>query len=408
MYNPYVDDFPILKRTVNGKRLVYLDNAATTQKPSAVIEAIREYYTLYNANPHRGAYSLSVKATELYEAARETVGRFIGAARPQEIIFTKSATEALNLLAYSYGMNSVGKGDEIVITVAEHHSNLVPWQQVARLKGAKLVYMYVNEEGLIPDEEIEKKISVNTKIVSVTHVSNVLGTLLPVEKLIRRARGVGAAVVVDASQSVPHMKIDVAKMDADFVVFSGHKMLGPMGIGVLYGKESLLAGMPPFMYGGDMIEYVDEQSASFAPLPHKFEGGTQNVEGAFGLSAAIKYIEGVGFDKIRDIESELTRYALEKLGENPDVTIVGPRRAEERAGVISFVIKDAHPHDVATILDADGIAIRSGHHCAHPLMKHFGLTATCRLSLYLYNTREDIEALAESLKHVGRWLRHES
>ncbi len=405
MYNPYVKDFPILKHTINGKRLVYLDNAATTQKPAVVIDALRDYYSLNNANPHRGAYSLSVRATELYEFARETVRDFIGAEKTQEVIFTKNATEAFNLLAYSYGMNTIQTGDEIVISIMEHHSNLIPWQQVAAAKGAKLLYLYSDENGVIPDEEIEKKISAKTKIVSVTHVSNVLGTVNPVKSIVRKAHEVGAVAILDLAQSVAHMKTDVRELDADFAVFSGHKMFGPMGIGVLYGKEKYLEAMPPFLFGGDMIEYVTEQSATFAPLPQKFEGGTQNVGGAVGLSAAIRYIRGIGFDDIRRMENRLTSYALQRLSENPYITVVGSRNTENRSGVISFHLRDVHPHDVASILDADGIAIRSGHHCAHPLMKYLGVTATSRISLCFYNTTEDIDMLAESLKHVRRWLR---
>lgn len=405
MYNPYVKDFPILKQTINGKRLVYLDNAATTQKPAVVIDALRDYYSLNNANPHRGAYTLSVRATELYEAAREAVKDFIGAAKTQEVIFTKNATEAFNLLAYSYGMSTIQRGDEIVISIMEHHSNLVPWQQVAAAKGAKLLYLYPDENGAIPDEKIEKKISAKTKIVSVTHVSNVLGTVNPVKSVVRKAHEVGAVAILDLAQSVAHMKIDVKDLNADFAVFSGHKMFGPMGIGVLYGKEKYLEAMPPFLFGGDMIEYVTEQSATFAPLPQKFEAGTQNVGGAVGLCAAIRYVRDVGFDDIQRMEDRLTCYALQRLDENPYITIVGSLTPENRAGVISFHLRDVHPHDVASILDADGIAIRSGHHCAHPLMKYLGVTAASRVSLCFYNTIEDIDMLAESLRHVRRWLR---
>ncbi|WP_163192469.1 cysteine desulfurase [Clostridium thermarum] len=404
MSNNYLLDFPVLNQTINGKRLVYLDSAATAQKPLSVTKIVQEYYNLYNANPHRGAYYLSVKSTELYDTAREAVKDFIGAGSTREIIFTKNATEAFNLLAYSYGLNFINAGDEIVISIAEHHSNLVPWQMVAKAKGAVLKYMYTNEEGIIPEEEIQSKIGEKTKLVSVTHVSNVLGTINPVESIIKRAHEVDAAVIVDGSQSIPHMKVNVKELDADFMVFSGHKMLAPMGIGVLYGKEKYLNAMPPFLYGGDMIEYVWEQEAEFAELPFKFEGGTQNVGGALGLKEAIKYLDKVGMDNIKVTEKGLTSYALMKLDQLPYVTIYGTRDINKKAGVISFNIKDVHPHDVASILDADGISIRAGHHCAHPLMKYLGVNATCRASFYFYNTVEDIDIFIESIKGVRKWL----
>ena len=400
MASEYLNDFPILQKPMNGKRLVYLDNGATTQKPLAVIQAIEEYYTTFNANPHRGAYDLSMKATEVYENARETVRNFIGAKKASEVIFTKNATESLNLLAYSYGMNFINAGDEIVISIAEHHSNLVPWQQVAKAKGAVLKYLYLNEAGLITDEEIEQKIGSKTKIVAVTQVSNVLGIINPIDKIVAKAHAVGAVVVVDGAQSVPHFKVDVQALDADFLVFSGHKMLSPMGIGVLYGKEDLLNKMPPFLCGGDMIDYVWEQDTSFAPLPAKFEAGTQNVGGAFGLAAAIGYIEKIGFAKIEQIEHELIQYALPKLQQLPFITLYGCDSLVNKTGVISFNVQDIHPHDVSTILDADGVAIRAGHHCAHPLMQFLGVNATCRASFYFYNTREDIDALIDSLGRV--------
>jgi cysteine desulfurase/selenocysteine lyase len=408
MNNPYIKDFPILSEKSNAKRLVYLDNAATTQKPIQVLNAIDDYYRKTNANPHRGAYSLSIKSTEAYENTRTKVKEFINAAKDAEIVFTKSATEALNLLALSYGMNFIEKDDEILISIAEHHSNLVPWQQVASIKGAKLHYLYIDENGEIPLAEIENKITEKTKIISIAHVSNVLGVINPIEKIVEKAHSKGAIVILDMAQSIPHMKIDVQKMDIDFAVFSGHKMYAPMGIGVLYGKESLLEKTPPFLFGGDMIEYVFEQSATFAPVPQKFEGGTQNVEGAVGLSAAIDYMNSIGFENISSIESKLTAYALEKLLENPHIEILGSKSSENRSGVIAFNVKDVHPHDVSSILDADGIAIRSGHHCAHPLMKYLGINASCRLSLSFYNTEEDIDILSESLKNVRRWLRIES
>ncbi|KOF58008.1 MULTISPECIES: cysteine desulfurase [Clostridium] len=402
--NKYIEDFPALNQEFNGHKFVYLDNAATTQKPISVINAVDEYYRKNNANPHRGAYALSVKATELYENAREVVKDFIGADKSKEIIFVKNVTEGLNLIAYSYGLTFLNPGDEIVISIAEHHSNLVPWQQVAMAKGAVLKYLYINDEGIIPKEEIESVITSKTKIVSVTQVSNVLGTINPVKKVIEKAHSVGAIAIVDMAQSIPHMKVNVKDLDADFAAFSGHKMLAPMGIGVVYGKEALLEKMPPFLCGGDMIEYVWEQETTFAEVPHKFEAGTQNVGGAVGLTAAIEYINKVGIDTIEAIEKELTSYALENLSEIPHVTIYGTKDITKKAGVISFNIDDVHPHDVATILDSYGIGIRTGHHCANPLMRYMGVNATCRASFYLYNTKEDIDALAYGLKNTRKWL----
>jgi cysteine desulfurase/selenocysteine lyase len=404
MNNKIKADFPTLNQVVNGHPLVYLDSAATTQKPINVINAVEDYYRNSNANPHRGAYSLSMKATEIYENARVLVKNFIGAAKTSEIIFTKNATESFNLLAYSYGMHFIKEGDEIVISIAEHHSNLVPWQQVAKAKGATLKYLYLNEEGIISEEEIAEKITERTKIVSVTQVSNVLGTINPVEKIIQKAHSVGAVAIVDAAQSLPHQKVNVAELDADFIVFSGHKMLAPMGIGVLYGKEELLEKMPPFLYGGDMIEYVTEQDTTFAQLPYKFEGGTQNVGGAAGLAAAIEYLEAFCMDRIQEIEKELVGYAIDKLSQIPHMILYGTKDIAKKAGVLSFNVEDVHPHDVATILDASGVAIRAGHHCAEPLMRYMKVNATCRASFYLYNTKEDVDRLAEALANTRRWL----
>jgi len=400
MPNEYIKDFPILQKPMNGKSLVYLDNGATTQKPLAVIQAVDDYYTTFNANPHRGAYDLSVKATEIYEGARETVQKFIGAANSYEVIFTKNATESLNLLAYSYGMNFIEVGDEIVISIAEHHSNLVPWQQVAKAKGAILKYIYLDSVGRITQQEIDAKITDKTKIVAVTQVSNVLGIINPIADIVKKAHSVGAIVIVDGAQSVPHFKVDVQALDIDFLVFSGHKMLSPMGIGVLYGKEALLDKMPPFLCGGDMIDYVWEQETTFAPLPAKFEAGTQNVGGAAGLAAAIEYIGEIGFDKIEAIEADLIQYAIPKLKALPYITLYGSDDLSVKTGVIAFNVADIHPHDVSTILDADGVAIRAGHHCAHPLMQYLGVNATCRASLYFYNTREDVDKLIDSLGRV--------
>ena len=399
-------DFPILAQTMNGQPLVYLDNGATTQKPEQVVRALCGYYGGCNANPHRGAYELSVKATEIYEQARVRVQRFINAARPEEIIFTKNATEALNLVAYSYGLNFIQPGDEIVISVAEHHSNLVPWQQVARQRGAKLKYIYLEEDGNLSEEDIETKITEKTKIVAVTHVSNVLGLVNDVRRVADKAHGVGAVCVVDGAQSAAHMQVDVQQLGADFFAFSGHKLLSPMGIGVLYGRKKLLEKMPPFLMGGDMIEYVEEQDTTFAELPAKFEAGTQNVGGAAGLTAAIDYLERFTFARIEQIEKDLLNYALHRLRELPFIELYGcDTRRNNKTGIITFNVRDVHPHDVATILDARGVAIRAGHHCAQPLMRYLGQNATCRASFYLYNTREDIDRWIEALQQVRKVMR---
>ena len=399
--NEYLQDFPILQTKMNGRPIVYLDNGATTQKPEAVIKAVADYCTYCNANPHRGAYELSVKATDIYETARVRTQQFIGAARPEEIIFTKNATEALNLVAYSYGRANIREGDEIVITISEHHSNIVPWQFVAKARGATLKYIYLAEDGNLSAEDIAAKITEKTKIVAVTHVSNVLGLVNDVRMIADRAHAVGAVIVVDGSQSVPHIAVDVRAMDADFFAFSGHKMLSPMGIGVLYGKYDILNAMPPFLFGGDMIDYVGEQETTFAELPAKFEAGTQNVSGASGLIAAIDYLEKVGFERIERIEHDLLAYALPKLRELPFVELYGCDSARDnKTGIITFNVKDIHPHDVASILDSYGVAIRAGHHCAQPLMRYLGQNATCRASFYLYNTHEDIDQFIEALKKV--------
>ena len=399
--NEYLQDFPILQTKMNGRPIVYLDNGATTQKPEAVIKAVADYCTYCNANPHRGAYELSVKATDIYETARVRTQHFIGAARPEEIIFTKNATEALNLVAYSYGRANIREGDEIVITISEHHSNIVPWQFVAKARGAVLKYIYLEEDGNLSAADIASKITEKTKIVAVTHVSNVLGLVNDVRAIADRAHAVGAVIIVDGSQSVPHIAVDVQAMDADFFAFSGHKMLSPMGIGVLYGKYDILDAMPPFLFGGDMIEYVGEQETTFAELPAKFEAGTQNVSGASGLIAAIDYLEKVGFDRIEAIERDLISYALPKLRELPFVELYGcDSKRDNKTGIITFNVKDIHPHDVASILDSYGVAIRAGHHCAQPLMRYLGQNATCRASFYLYNTHEDVDQFIDALKKV--------
>ncbi len=403
--NRWVEDFPILSQKMNGKRMAYLDNAATSQRPLSVIHAVDEFYRTQNANPHRGLYALSVAATERYENARHTVKEFIGAEKDCEVIFTRNASESLNLVAYSYGLAFLKEGDEIALPVSEHHSNLVPWQMVAQAKGAKLVYLYPDADGRLTDEEINSKITAKTKVVAVAHVSNVLGSVYPVRKIADKAHSVGAVVVVDCAQGIPHYKVDVKELGADFMAFSGHKMMAPMGIGVLYGREELLNKMPPFLRGGEMIEYVHEQSATFAPLPQKFEAGTQNVGGAVGLEAAIQYLQKVGYEKIHQTEQELLNYALDGMEQIPHVTVYGgTKNRADRCGVISFNVDGVHPHDVASILDADGVAIRAGHHCAQPLMEYLKVNATCRASVYFYNTKEDVDQFLESLRKVRGWL----
>ena len=386
-------DFPLL---IN-RNISYLDSAATTQKPIQVIEAIEEFYKKYNANPHRGAYSLSIEATEEYENTRKKIARFINARSSDEIIFTKNATESLNLIAYSYGFDNLKIDDEVVISIMEHHSNLVPWQKITKATKSKLNYMYINENFEIPEEEIEEKITDKTKIVSITHISNALGTINNIKKIIEIAHKKGAIVIVDASQSIPHLKIDVKDLNVDFLVFSGHKMLAPLGIGVLYGRKEILNKMSPFLMGGDMIEYVYEQETTFAPLPNKFEAGTQNIEGVIGLGAAIDYIENIGYDNINSIEDEIIKYAKEELLKLDFVKLYITKNNSNHNGVISFNMKGIHPHDVASILDSEGVCIRSGNHCAQPLMRFLNIDSTCRASFYFYNTKKDVNNLVLAL-----------
>lgn len=387
-------DFPIFEAT----DVAYLDSSATTQKPKSVIESMEKFYSKFNANPHRGAYELSLEATRLYEEAREKIAKFINAKNSEEIIFTKNASEALNLIAYSYGLDNLDKDNSVVLSIMEHHSNLVPWQYVTKKTGSKLEYMYVNEKYEIPEEEIINKITDKTKIVGITHVSNVLGTINNVKKIAKIAHEKGAAVIVDATQSIPHMKIDVQDLDTDFLVFSGHKMLGPMGIGVLYGKKEILEKMNPFLMGGDMIEYVYEQETTFAEIPNKFEAGTQNVAGVVGLATAIDYIENIGYENIQKIENEIVEYAKQEIARLDFVETYYTKNKENHLSVIAFNIKGIHPHDLATILDNEGIAVRAGHHCAQPLARFLKLPATCRASFYIYNTREDVDRLIAGLK----------
>lgn len=403
--NEIKKDFKILE----NYKISYLDSGATTQKPEQVINAIKSYYENDNANPHRGAYSLSIRATDVYEEAKKTVANFINAEDSSNIVFTRNTTESLNLIAYSYGMDNINEGDKIVISIMEHHSNLVTWQNVAKKKNAILEYMYINEEGILKEDEIEKKIVPGVKIVGITHVSNALGTINDVKKIAKRAHEVGAIVVVDGAQSVPHFKVDVQDIDADFLVFSGHKMLAPMGIGVLYGKKELLNKMNPFLFGGDMIEYVYEQKTTFAEVPTKFEAGTQNVEGAVGLKAAIDYLNNIGMDNVEKIEKELSEYLDNELRKLDFITVYGPKDLSKRSGVFSFNVKGVHPHDVATVLDSENVCIRSGNHCAQPLLRYMELDSTCRASLYIYNTKEDIDRLIKALYKVKevfkKWIK---
>lgn len=399
------EDFPIFKRKVHGKPLIYFDNAATTQKPIQVINAIKEYYESYNANIHRAIHTLSEEATQKYEEAREKVRKFINARSDKEIIFVRNATEAINLVMYAWGLNNLKESDEIISTVMEHHSNIVPWQFLRDKVGLKLKFIDVNSQGFLKLDELENILSKNTKLITVTHASNVLGTINPIKEIGKIAHDNGSLILVDGAQSVPHMPIDVKKLDCDFLVFSGHKMLGPMGIGVLYCKEEILENIQPFLYGGDMIKYVTLEKSVWNDLPLKFEAGTSNVEGAIGLGAAIDYLNKIGMEDIRKHEIELTKYAIDKLSNLPNLDIYGPKKAEERGGVIAFNVKNVHSHDVAQILDEDGIAIRSGHHCAMPLHQKLGIESSARISFYLYNMKEEIDNFIEALGKISKVLK---
>lgn len=389
--------FPILDQEVNGHPLVYLDSAATSQKPLRVIEAVNQYYREYNSNVHRGVHTLGTKATDRYEGAREKVRKFIGAESTEEIIFTKGTTAGLNLVARSFGDAQVQEGDEIVITYMEHHSNLIPWQQLAKRKGAVLKYVPMQKNGTLRLEDVEKTVTERTKIVAAALVSNVLGTINPVKEMAKIAHSRGAYMVVDAAQGAPHMKVDVRDLDCDFLAFSGHKMCGPTGIGVLYGKKALLEEMEPLEYGGEMIDFVGLYDSTWKELPWKFEGGTPIIAGAIGLGEAIDFLEEIGLDEITAHEQDLSAYCLGQLSELEGITVYGPESADERAGLVTFNLENVHPHDAATILDAEGIAIRAGHHCAQPLMKWLDVTATARASFYLYNTKEDIDKLVAGI-----------
>ena len=389
-------DFPIF----DNNDIVYLDSGATSQKPKAVLDSVISYYEKDNANPFRGAYNLSIKSTEDYNNARAKVAKFINAKHSEEIIFTKNATESLNLIANTYGLDNLIAADEVVLSIMEHHSNIVPWQRVCKLKNANLKYLYINDNYEIDDQEIENKITEKTKIVGIVSVSNVLGTINNIDKIIQKAHSVGAIVIVDISQSIAHEKFDVQKTDADFVVFSGHKMLGPFGIGVLYGKKEILENMSPFLMGGDMIEFVYEQETTFAPLPNKFEAGTQNVGGAVGLVSAIDYLENIGYAEIQKHEKELISYAYEKLSSLSYIKLYTSKNLDNVSSVLSFNIDGIHPHDIASFLDASNICIRAGNHCAQPLMRYLNIDSTCRISFSVYNDKKDIDKLISAIEKI--------
>jgi cysteine desulfurase/selenocysteine lyase len=391
-------DFPILNEKVRGKNLVYLDNAATSQKPQPVIDAITRYYQSGNANIHRGVHFLSEHATEEHEAARQAVRQFINAARIEELIFVRGTTEAINLVAQTYGRAQVGAGDEVLVSAMEHHSNIVPWQILCEHQGAKLRVIPINDQGELLLDEFEKLIGPRTKIIAIAHVSNALGTMNPIREIVEIAHAHNVPVVVDGAQAVPHIKVDVQNLDCDFYAFSGHKMYGPMGIGVLYGKYKLLEAMPPYQGGGDMIRSVTFEKTQYNTLPYKFEAGTPDVAGAIGLGAAIKYLNSVGIENVAAHEHDLLEYATQALSQLPGIRIVG--NAKDKAAVLSFVMDGVHPHDIGTILDQEGIAVRTGHHCAQPIMQRFGIPATVRASFALYNTKAEVDALVVGIKQV--------
>ena len=395
--------FPILAREVHGKPLAYLDNAASSQKPRAVIEALDEFYRAHYANIHRGVHTLSEEATGAYEEARDKIAAFINAPDRRGVVFTRNTTEAINLVAYSWGRANVGPGERIVVTGMEHHSNLVPWQLLAREVGAELAYVSVTGEGHLDLESLDDLLQDPVKLVAFTHVSNVLGTVNPAREIVARAHAAGARVLVDAAQSVPHLPVDVGALDCDFLAFSGHKMCGPTGIGVLYGRPELLEEMPPFLSGGGMIRRVGRLEATWDDLPWKFEAGTSAIAEAVGLGAAVDYLSAVGMEAVWAHEQELAAYALERLAEVSEVRVIGPP-AGERSGVVSFIVESIHPHDLAQALDREGVAIRAGFHCAQPLHERFGLGATARASFYLYNTREEVDRLVEGIQKAQDWF----
>jgi cysteine desulfurase/selenocysteine lyase len=396
-------DFPLLGRSLDGKPLVYLDSAATSQKPRVVLEALRRYYEEYNANVHRGLYRIAEQATLAYEEARAKVARFLGA-RPEEVVFTRGTTESVNLVAYAYGDAFVQEGDEILLTEMEHHSNLVPWQRLAERRGARLRFLRVRSDGTLDLDPLDRLLSERTRLVAITHQSNVVGTINPVRYVADRAHAVGAVVLVDGAQSVPHMPVRVADLGCDFLAFSGHKMCGPTGIGVLWGRAEVLDRMPPFHGGGEMIERVELERSTYKAPPHRFEAGTPNIADAIALGVAVDYLEGVGMEAVREHEKSLVRYLLAQLREVDGVRVYGPQDPEVRGGAVAFTVEGVHPHDVAQVLDGEGVCVRAGHHCAQPLHRALGVAATTRASVYLYNTPEDVDALVRGLERVRRFF----
>lgn len=399
------EDFPILSRDLRGRRLVYLDNAATTHKPRTVLESVLRFYEKHNANVHRAAHLLSEEATALYEGARDKVAQHLNAPAREGIVFTRGTTESINLVAYAYGRTHVREGDVVLITLMEHHSNIVPWQLLCQEKGAELVYVEITEDGLLDEDHLVKCLARGPKIFAFTHMSNVLGTVNPAARYAAMGKEAGATVLVDGAQSTPHFPVDLQAIPCDFYAFSGHKMLGPTGVGVLYGRPELLEAMPPFLAGGEMIKSVGRHHATWNDIPHKFEAGTPNIAQVVGLGAAITYLQQVGLDRVHEHERKLTRACLERLQAWPQVTTYGPRSPEKRGGVISFAFAGVHPHDIATILDEQGVAVRAGHHCAQPLMEHLQVPATARASFYLYNDEEDVDAFLEALRRVEEIFR---
>ena len=397
MEKDYKKDFPLLRE---HRDIIYFDNAATSQKPDCVIKAEEDFYTQHNANPLRGSYPLSVEATDIYENSRIKVQKFINAASNREIIFTRNSTESLNLIAYSYGLTNVKVGDKVLVSGMEHHSNMLPWQMVTKVKGAELEYIECADDGSVDLERIKEQITDNTKIVAITQVSNVLGRVNPIKEIAKLAHEKGAVIVVDGTRSIPHMRVDVQDLDADFFVFSGHKIFGPMGIGVLYGKEKLLDAMPPFLTGGEMIDSVRRDGATYAELPHKFEAGTVNARGAAGLAAALDYVDSIGYEEMQKREEEVIRYVMEGMKKIPHVHILGSQDPKEHLGIVSFAVDGVHPHDVNEILIADGICIRAGHHCAQPLLNSLGYNSTARRSFMFYNTIREGEKFLKSLATV--------
>ena len=393
-------EFPTLEQSVNGRPLVYLDNAATSQKPRVVLDALRAYYENDNSNVHRGIHELSRRATVAYEESRAKVADWVGAAEPAEIIWTRGTTEAINLVSTAWGLDNVGEGDEILISVLEHHSNIIPWQLLARRTGAVIKYIELDEQGRWILDELPRLLTDRTKVVAISHVSNALGTVNPVKRVAAAAHEVGALVLVDGAQGAVHMKVDVQDLGVDCYAFSGHKMCGPTGIGALWARRDLLDSMEPYQGGGEMIHFVGRDESSWATVPHKFEAGTPNIAGAIGMGAAIDFLSGVGMDAIAKHEHELLEYALERMNAVDGIRIYGPQSPDEHSALISFTLGDAHPHDISTILDSEGIAVRAGHHCAQLAMQHFGISATARASIYLYNTESDIDRLIEGLEQV--------